>query len=318
MSYRLSKLNIWVIALLTCLIPVSQAQYLAGMPFFGNEEEPEQKEVVDKTPNISVQDEAFNQLKDELRPLSNKQIKEVKKIWSESQRAATLSADAPARPVNSSMMVNLENGSLPSVIRLSAGIVSVVSFFDSTGEPWPIRGYNVGNPSVVDIQWQESTPEEEKAGAGYGNTMMIQAQSLYKSTNMIVLLRGLNTPILLELIPGQKEVDYRLDIQVPRTGPYAKSTTRALPQSVRPVMLDVLNGIPPQKAVKAHVIGGEAQAWLSNKKIYLRTPLEIISPAWLSKVNGANKEMSVYELPFTTAILALSEGKIVKLTLEGV
>ena len=83
-------------------------------------------------------------------------------------------------------------------------------------------------------------------------------------------------------------------------------------------MLDILNNIPPSKSVKAHVTGGEAQAWLFNRKLYVRTPIEIISPAWISKVNGANNEMHVYELPFTTALLGLANGKIVKLKLEGV
>ena len=306
---------VWFLLLITTQF--SYAQY-EGTSFFSAQDEKAEESMAQDKGQMSIQEEAFNQLKSDMRPLSNGQIKEIKKIWTESQRAQTLTPDAPPRPVNSSMMVNLDNGSLPSVIRIGAGIVSVVSFFDSHGKPWPIRGYNVGNPSVVDIQWQEATAEEEKNGDGYSNTMMLQAQSLYKSTNMIVLLRGLGTPVLIELIPGQKEVDYRLDIQVPRAGPNAETVTRNLPSTVRPVMLDVLNNIPPEKGSKVHVKGGNAQAWLADKKIYLRTPLEVISPAWMSRVNGANKEMSVYELPFTTAILALSDGKIVKLTLEGI
>ncbi len=265
-----------------------------------------------------VHKDAFNELKEELSPMSTKQIKEVKKLWLESQRASTLTADSPAKPINSSMMISLENGSLPSVIRLGAGVVSVVSFFDATGKPWPIRGYNVGNPSVVNIIWNEAKPEEEQSGNSYSNTLMMQAQSIYKSTNMVVLLKGLSTPILIELIPGQKEVDYRLDIQVPKSGPNARTETRNLPKSVSPIMLDILNNVPPSKSVKAHVMGGEAQAWLFNKKLYVRTPIEIISPAWISKVNGANNEMHVYEMPFTTALLGLVNGKIVKLKLEGV
>ena len=56
--------------------------------------------------------------------------------------------------------------------------------------------------------------EEEEAGESYANTLLLQAQTLYKTTNLVVMLRGLNTPVILELIPGQQQVDYRMDIQV--------------------------------------------------------------------------------------------------------
>ena len=273
---------------------------------------------VDTSYKEEVNEEAFDQLADTISPLSNNQVKKVRKLWNESQRMATFTGDTPPSPTNSSMMINLDNGALPTVIRLSAGYVSVISFFDATGKMWPIKAYDIGNPSAVNIIWNQPQSADDIQDS-HSNSLLMQAQTIYKSTNMVVMLQGLNTPILLEIIPGQKEVDYRLDLQVPRFGPFAKETVQDLPQSSNnPVMLDILNNIPPAKSVQAHVRGGEAQAWVYRKKMYVRTPLEIISPAWFAKINGANDEMHVYELPVTSALVALKNGKVVKLQVEGV
>ena len=45
---------------------------------------------------------------------------------------------------------------------------------------------------------------------------------MYREANMVVMLHGLNTPVFLQLIPGQASVDYRVGL-VPRKGPNAKS-----------------------------------------------------------------------------------------------
>lgn len=303
--------------LATCMLLCLQVPVFAqfGLDLFAKDDSPSQeqqsKAVVDKA--------AFDELKESVSPMSKNQIKEIKRLWSESVRATTIQVDSTPKPMNSSMRVSLENGAQPAIIRLSAGVVSVVSFFDASGQPWPIRGYNIGNPSIVNIVWNEATPEEEASGNGYSNTLMMQAQSLYKTTNMVVLLRGLTTPVLVELVPGQKEVDYRLDIQVPRAGPLAQTNYKqmSIPKHNQDVLMDILNNIAPNKSTKLHIHGGEAQAWLLKKKLYVRTNLEVISPAWTNRVNGANNEMHVYELPYTSAVVALKNGKVVKLQIEG-
>ena len=51
-----------------------------------------------------------------------------------------------------------------------------------------------------------------------GNTLLIQSSTMFKEGNLAVILQGLNTPIMITLLPGQQAVDYRVDIQVPRVG----------------------------------------------------------------------------------------------------
>ena len=56
----------------------------------------------------------------------------------------------------------------------------------------------------------------------------------------------------------------------------------------------------------------------SLKKLLIRTTLEIISPAWAVKLNGANGMVHVYELPLTSSLVALKNGEVVKLKIEGI
>ena len=264
---------------------------------------------------------AFNNIAQTVSPLSPEQAKEIRQLWNESQRMTTYKGAAPPEPINSSKIISLDNGTLPTIVRLSAGYVSVLAFYDSTGAIWPIRGYDIGNPSAVNIVWNEGSSEEEQAGESYANTLLLQAQTLYKTTNLVVMLRGLNTPVIVELIPGQQQVDYRMDIQVPKRGPLAKSVVASdvsSPHDVPEYMVDLINNIPPAKSIQAHVLGGDAQAWIYKKRLLIRTPLEIISPAWSSKVNGANGQVHVYELPLTSTLVALNNGEVVKLKIEGI
>lgn len=261
----------------------------------------------------SINREAFDRVADSVSPLSADQVHKIRNLWNESQRLKTFTGTPPPRPSNVSRMVNLGVGGLPTVVRLGAGYVSVVSFFDIYGNPWPIRGYNVGNPGIVNIIWNQSSREEDASGAGLSNTLMMQAQTLYNPTNMVVLLRGMNTPVLLELIPGQSEVDYRLDLQVPKPGPM-HDASESLPSAPRPVMVDLLNNVPPNGSVQLPVKGGEAQAWKHQGRIYLRTPYTIISPAWLSKMTGPNGDVHVYEMANVSVALALQHGKTIQLT----
>lgn len=265
--------------------------------------------------------DAFQNIAQTVSPLSADQAKMIRQLWNESQRMTTYKGAAPPEPVNSSKIISLDNGKLPTVVRLNAGYVSVLAFYDSTGAIWPIRGYDIGNPSSVNIVWNEGSADEEAAGESYANTLLLQAQTLYKTTNLVVMLRGLNTPVILELIPGQQQVDYRMDIQVPKQGPLAKKVEEKDLFSggeVPGYLVDLINGIAPPKSVQAHVLGGEAQAWIYKKKLLIRTTLDIISPAWAVKLNGANGMVHVYELPLTSSLIALKNGEVVKLKIEGI
>src|SRR5262249_13648863 len=148
---------------------------------------------------------------------------------------------------------NLAPGTTPPAIRLAQGYVSSLVFVDSTGTPWPIAGFDVGNPKAVNIQWD-----------GKSNILILQGVTPYSNGDIVIQLVGLPTPITLELVSGQRVVDYRVDLHVPGIGPLTKELPvgTALPPHANQLLLGVLDGIAPPGGRGLTVRGADAQAWI--------------------------------------------------------
>lgn len=256
---------------------------------------------------LSVADEAYSNMVDTTPQLSLSpdQIRRLHRLFNHNQRAAAEHPEVPPKPTSKSIMVDLAPGASPPIIRLSAGFVSSLVFVDGTGAPWPIAAWDLGDPRSYNIQWDKK-----------GNTLMIQAITRYKTGNLAVVLKNMHTPIVLTLLPGQKAVDYRVDLRMPGLGPNASTTETSLPATENTVLLNVLNGAPPQGSRKLGVSGGNGEAWLFGDQIYLRTRLTAISPGWLATMSSADG-LHAYELQQTPIVLASDHGKLVKLIIEG-
>ena len=267
----------------------------------------ESKSIPSTSEKESIDSLAFDGVADQLFPLTPEQIIRLKQLYHTSEYAKSSTAGTPPKPTATSQFVNLSPGSTPPVIRLSQGFVSSLVFLDSTGAPWPISAYDLGDPTAFNIQWDKTS-----------NTLMIQASKLYTYGNLAVRLRGLNTPVMLTLIPGQKAVDYRVDLRVQGYGPNAKNMPmdNGLPPSASDLLLHVLDGVPPPGSARLTVSGGDARAWLFNEKMYVRTNLTILSPGWLGSMTSADG-MHAYEMQKSPVLLVSWHGKVMQLKVEG-
>lgn len=253
-----------------------------------------------------IEELAYEEVEKQAFPMSENEIKKFRGKYQSIELAKT-AVPTPPTPVATSQFVNLSPGSTPPVVRLSQGFVSSLVFLDSTGAPWPIDAYDLGDPSSFNIQWDKTS-----------NTLMIQANKLYNYGNMAVRLEGLNTPVMLTLIPGQKEVDYRVDMRIQGMGPNAMMPVLGdgLPPSANRILLHVLDGVPPAGSTRLTVSGGDARAWLFRNKMYVRTNLTILSPAWLATMTSADG-MHAYEMQKSPVILVTWHGKVMQLKVEG-
>lgn len=260
-----------------------------------------------KTDAELVEDRAFAGVAKQLFPLTPEQIIRLKEIYHTSEFAQAATAGVPPKPTATSQFVNLSPGSTPPVIRLSQGFVSSLVFLDSTGAPWPISAYDLGDPSSFNIQWDKTS-----------NTLMIQAIKLYNYGNLAVRLKGLNTPVMLTLIPGQKAVDYRVDLRVQGYGPNAAAapTEEGVPPSASDILLHVLDGVPPAGSQRLTVSGGDARAWLLNDLMYVRTNLTVLSPGWIGSMTSADGTHA-YEMQKSPVLLVSWHGKVMQLKVEG-
>ncbi len=250
---------------------------------------------------------AFDEVEKQLFPLTPKETVRIKKRYHEDEYALATSPETPPKPTATSQFVNLSPGSTPPAIRLSQGFVSSLVFLDSTGAAWPISAYDLGDPNAFNIQWDKVS-----------NTLMIQASKLYTYGNLAVRLKGLNTPVMLTLIPGQKAVDYRVDLRVQGYGPNAKQMPMGanLPPSASDVLLHVLDGVPPAGSTRLTVSGGDAKAWLLKSRMFIRTNLTILSPGWIGSMTSADGTHA-YEMHKSPVLLVSWHGKVMQLKVEG-
>ena len=256
--------------------------------------------------NSEESNAAFNAMMQQNMPLSPQQVLKLRQQIDIAQRASAMPPTVPPKPVSTTLMVNLAPGATPPAIRLAQGYVSSLVFVDSSGSPWPIASFDIGNPKSVNMQWD-----------GKSNIILIQAISPYSYGDIVIRLVGLDTPITLELVSGQRVVDYRVDLHVSGMGPNAKDMPLGsnLPASANQLLLNVLDGIAPAGSKQLHVNGADAMAWQLAGKIYLRTRLTVLSPGWVGKMVSPDG-MQAYELPATSSILVSKFGDPVELKLE--
>jgi intracellular multiplication protein IcmK len=250
---------------------------------------------------------AFNELLQQNLPLTPQQVVRLRQLIDVSQRAAAIPANVPPKPVSTTLMINLAPGTTPPAIRLAQGYVTSLVFVDSTGSPWPIAAYDIGDPKTANIQWDSKS-----------NVMLIQATSPYGDSDLVIRLVGLMTPITLELVSGQRVVDYRTDIHVSGIGPNSKDlpTGTALPNSANQLLLSVLDGIAPPGSKLLTVKGGDCQAWLMGDTMYLRTRLTVLSPGWVGRMVSPDG-MYAYEIQKSSSVLVSQYGEPIELKIGG-
>jgi intracellular multiplication protein IcmK len=251
--------------------------------------------------------DAFKMMLAQNTPLAPRQVVQLRQQIDRAQRAAAIPANIPPKPVSSTLMVNLAPGTTPPAIRLAQGYVSSLVFVDSTGAPWPIAAFDIGNPKAVNLQWD-----------GKSNILLIQAIAPYSNGDIVVRLVGLPTPITLELVSGQRVVDYRIDLHVPGIGPNTKEMPvgTSLPNSADQVLLGVLDGIAPPGSKLLSARGADSQVWQLEDKMYLRTRFTVLSPGWIGTMVSPDG-MHAYELPKTSSVLISRYGEPAELTIEG-
>lgn len=257
--------------------------------------------------NAPESEEAFSALLQNNIPLSPAQIMSLRKNIDLSQRAAAVPANVPPKPVSTTLAINLSPGTTAPAIRLAQGYVSSLVFVDSTGAPWPIMGYQIGNPKATNVQWD-----------GKSNLLMLQAVAAYNDGNIVVRLTNLATPITLELIAGQKVVDFRVDLHVNGLGPNAQpmQTNTNLPQGSNQILMQILDGIAPEDSKTLDIHGADCQGWLKGDIMYLRTKFTVLSPGWIAKITSSDG-MQAYEVPRSSSVLISNNGEPVALRIEG-
>lgn len=261
-----------------------------------------------------ARDNAFDAALQGLLPLRPEEIRKLLERFDRTQESVELPVYPAPKPEVTVETLSMDPGTVPKTIKVAYGYVSTLNIVDSSGSPWPIQNITwAGNFDVIEINAGEE---------GYSNVLRITPQSEFAYGNMSISLVDLKTPIIISLETSRDIVHYRFDGIIPERGPFA---AQQIIQSAPTVTLaagdvdlaSVLEGVPPQSAVKMDVAGVDRRtsAYRFGGLTYLRTPLTLLSPGWISSASSADG-MRVYALNSAPVVLLSDNGKTVRARLS--
>lgn len=259
---------------------------------------------------MGASDQAIDQAQRDQHPMSPEQVRQYKRMLDDLKDS---SARAPReRPIPESNRIPIELSTMrpPQVLRVSADMVSTVMFTDVTGQPWPIAAVVPGSKGWVEIK---SDPERAP------HIFTVTPQETYAMTNLSVWLQDSTTPVIIQVVSDKRRVDSLLELVAQARGPLAKKNAvefAVSPQVISSEQNDLMSGLTPAGAVALKVMGGEAQAWILNGKMYLRSRLMLRAPS--ARFVFSNSDgTKVYELPVTPVVNMVDDGRNVSLKVAG-
>ncbi|MBQ69587.1 hypothetical protein CL689_05970 [Candidatus Saccharibacteria bacterium] len=204
-------------------------------------------------------------------PLTQEQVRMIKRTYQQNRKsmAQPFHGEMPA-PVTSQVVLDLSPKAPPPIVRVIPGNGSTVSFRDISGAAWPILAFQSfnGRDFVVDQPIKGS------------NMISISALNNYAVGNVSVVLQNYSSPVILSMMStAAKEMDSKVDIQVPLLGPNASKSGIPTMKPSDSDLLQVLYGVLPEGAKQLDVSGAQAKAWKTIQGDILVTgALQMVSP----------------------------------------
>ena len=267
-------------------------------------------------------------------PLTPEMIEELARRYNATKRAQEEAVTESAVPINRQINVSFAPGGATSIINTVKGFPTAVSFFDSTGQPWPVQWDTNSNPAAIaggtncNVQTNASGGGPAAMAVGFfvcaptkgSNTLEITPVSLVPRGGLVVSLESAPKPLTFLLVTGGGRYDANLSIHVADRGPYAKidiMTQPDAPDTGAPFLTGMLEGVPPADAVPLDVEGvspDAIRAWRFGRNVYLRTRYTLLSPEWTA--SEAEGGTTVYAVPATPVILLSVNGRTVSALLK--
>jgi|AntDeeMinimDraft_5_1070356.scaffolds.fasta_scaffold05531_4 intracellular multiplication protein IcmK len=250
----------------------------------------------------------YNRALNQYFPLSPDQIGQTRHEIDRRKRAMREGPAPKNRP--QTVRVNLGiDADIPKV-SVAAGYGAALTVLDATGKPWPVQSITLGDDNAFLVNKAVSEGESS-------SILTVVPKTAYAKSNLIMQLEDMPTPVNVRLAATTDVNNGRTDIIIGARGPNAVAPVahRRLAQPDNSVMGTLLDGVPPQGATRVSIGGGPANGWIVGNSFFVRTPLQVTSPAWLASVTGSGG-VTVYEMPIVPTIYASdSDGVTIKLSL---
>ena len=288
----------------------------------------------------AARDAAADRAAREAIPLTPEMIQDLARRYNETQRARETGVQELAAPINRQVNLSFAPGAPTAIVNTARGYPTAMSFFDATGQPWPVQwttnsnpagggpggsggesncnaqpgGPSSGGPSVSAVGFHVCVPVRGS------NVIEITPMSLAPRGGLVVSLQGGPKPLTFLLVAGGGRYDASLSVHVADRGPRARvdvMTRPDAPETGAPFLTAMLSGVPPAEAVPLSVEGVSPEglrAWRLGRSVYIRTSHTLISPEWTASV--AEGSTTVYAVPATPVVLLSVGGRTVSAQLR--
>lgn len=238
-------------------------------------------------------------------------IRKLNKDLYQKGRVINESPVAVPKSNNGMVVAHISPGSTSPVIRLFKNRTSTIIITDMAGQPWPILNYD-------GLSTEDFTVKRLDNPSPKGYVLSVTPRGAFVSGNLVLILKGLPTPVNLEFISAQKEVDVATEIRVQAKGPNSDMSSIGLPSSVDTALLSVLQGVAPANAKELKVSSNAVQAWISKDgSMYVRTRYKIMSPAFDNVTSSPDGTFAYKMVPVPVVLFKVADGRFGEFTVSG-
>lgn len=253
--------------------------------------------------------------------LTPEQYEAIRRTSSETRSAGATGPYPNAfvpRPVSRQIELDANPAAQPRLIRLAQGSITTFVFSDQNGNPW----------LVTDVSFDPRLFSDGRTGQASGaasqppatNVIKLQPLTQYAYGNVVVQLEGFPSALTFMLATGYAdEVDVQVAARISGKNPNAKAMPMALDTMPErdEFLATFLDGVAPKDARRLLVSGGAAEVWALGEKMYVRTRLAALSPAFIDHAGSADG-MHVYAYAANYSSLLMSnDGKHAMLSVTG-
>lgn len=241
----------------------------------------------------------------------DERIREIRKDLH--HKARVVNEGPTVAPVqNKSVIVaHLSPGSTSPVVRVFKNITSTIIVTDMNGQPWPIINMDgLSSENFVVKRLDNPSPD--------GYVLSITPTGAFVSGNLVMILKGLPTPINIEFVPSQKEADVNTEIRVQARGPNAQYTSIGMPSSMDSALLSILQGVAPSNAKPLTTSTNAVQAWLARDgAMYVRTRYKVMAPAFENVTSSPDGTYAYKMVPVPSVLYKTEDGRFGEFVVEG-
>lgn len=254
----------------------------------------DQASELDKISTQQLRELIFNDLVEKRSLLTEEQLRRLHQL-EQTQINATKRA-APPKGIKEIIPISYDPAQHTPRVYVTPGWNTHISVIDQSGKPWQIAYFSNGNQTDFRIK---------HVPAGAQNTVEVESIFERGSTNLTILLDGVDDLFSVELVANSEQFHPLATLRVERyQDPNDAQYLTVQPSSSETLLRSVLQGQVDDESGLEPLIASDprVQAWVKDNVLYLRTTkLQLRAPNALSIEHGAG-QVTAYKAPFLPAI----------------